>query len=521
MNTFAQGLLAASISTISMLSLSSVSVAASTTRAQFSPKISPALATQIKAVEASEALNDGQKIPALIYMLEQASVEKAYELESKADRGKYVVRALVATARKSQRGLIAMLKSKKLEYKSYYLGNAVAIMNATPTLIREIARRPDVQRVVADPKIRAKFPSTDRRERLEPQPNGAGDNIIKIGAERAWTEFGARGAGIVIAGQDTGVQWDHPALKNHYRGWNGTTADHTYSWHDAIEKPVNTDEVNTCGYNVKVPCDDNSHGTHTIGTVVGDDGGANKIGVAPDAKWIACRNMDAGLGAPHTYLECFEFFLAPYPQGGNAATDGKPELAPNVINNSWGCDHSEGCDGSEFLGVLKSLEAAGIMVVASAGNSGPGCGTIDSAPAHHTEETLSVGAHDHRSDKIAGFSSRGPSIFDNGTGPDVTAPGVDVRSCTPGNGYASFGWSGTSMAGPHVVGQVALMWSSAPALIGNIKDTISLIRRTAHSRTTTESCGKIPGTAVPNNTFGYGTIDTYESVKAAKAEFGG
>ena len=309
MNTLAKCLIRATIYAMPVL----FAVAAGSAQARtskLSPKISPALAKQIAAIEAqsppqTEAGHgdhgdqaSARQIPALVYMLEQANVDKAYDLESKAERGRYVFRALVATAQKSQRGLIAWLKSHKLEYKSYHLGNAIAVMDATPEIIGELASRPDVQRVVADPKIRTKMPSTDRREMIEQQPAGVGENIAKVGAERVWNEFGTRGSGIVIAGQDTGVQWDHPALKNQYRGWNGSTADHSYSWHDAIEKPVNNETVNTCGYNVKIPCDDNSHGTHTVGTVVGDDGGANKIGVAPDAKWIACRNMDAGLGAP-------------------------------------------------------------------------------------------------------------------------------------------------------------------------------------------------------------------------------
>ena len=485
-----------------------------------SPKISPALARQMKALTAGESVDGERNIPALVYMMEQANLDKAYELENKSERGLYVYRALVATARKSQRSLIAWLKAHKLEYKSYHLGNAIAVMNATPDVISEIAARPDVQRVVADPKIRAKVPQPQLLETIEPTPDGTGENVVKIGAERVWNEIGNKGAGIVVGGQDTGIQWDHPALKNQYRGWNGGKADHTYSWHDSISKPLAPEKQNRCGYNISIPCDDNGHGTHTIGTVVGDDGAANKIGVAPGAKWIGCRNMDEGLGAPHTYLECFEFFLAPYPQGGNAATDGKPEMAPHVINNSWGCDHNEGCDGSEFLGVLKSLEAAGIMVVASAGNSGPGCGTIESAPAHHTDETLSVGAIDHRTDGIASFSSRGPSLFDNGVGPDVTAPGVNVRSCVPGNSYAGSGWSGTSMAGPHVVGQVALMWSAAPGLSGKVRETVDLIRGTAVAKSSTQTCGNVAGNAVPNNVFGYGIINAYESVKAAKAKFG-
>jgi subtilisin family serine protease len=520
MNKIYKGLIASVV--CSFIALPAFAAGRSTNA--LSPKISPALSRQMKALQDSESLNGEHHLPALVYMMEQANLDKAFDLESKAERGTYVYRALVATARKSQRSLIAWLKAHKLEYKSYHLGNAIAVMNATPDVINEIAARPDVQRVVADPKIRSKMPGTSVLETIEPAPAAIGENVTKVGADRVWREFSANGAGIVVGGQDTGIQWDHPALKNQYRGWKSGSkdgsVDHTYSWHDSISKPLAADKQNSCGYNLKVPCDDNGHGTHTIGTVVGDDGAANKIGMAPGAKWIGCRNMDAGLGAPHTYLECFEFFLAPYPQGGNAATDGKPELAPHVINNSWGCDHNEGCDGSEFLGVLKSLEAAGIMVVASAGNSGPNCGTIESAPAHHTDETLSVGAIDHRTDNIAGFSSRGPSLFDNGVGPDVTAPGVNVRSCIPGNSYAGMGWSGTSMAGPHVVGQVALMWSAAPGLSGKVRDTVELIRATAQAKSTTQVCGNVPGTAVPNNVFGYGIINAFESVKAAKAKFG-
>ena len=69
--------------------------------------------------------------------------------------------------------------------------------------------------------------------------------------------------------------------------------------------------------------------------------GANQIGVAPGAQWIGCRNMDQGWGTPATYMECFEFFLAPYPIGQTPA-EGEPALAPDVINNSWGCPPREG-----------------------------------------------------------------------------------------------------------------------------------------------------------------------------------
>src|SRR5690606_12774389 len=160
-------------------------------------------------------------------------------------------------------------------------------------------------------------------------------NITAFGAAKVWEELKVRGEGIVIAGQDTGYEWDHPALKHQYRGNLGRAVNHNYNWHDAIHAPIQR-AGNKCGYDLAATCDDNDHGTHTMGTMVGNDGGENQIGVAPAAKWIGCRNMDAGVGTPQTYIECFEYFLAPYPYGANAMMAGDPTKAPHVINNSWG-----------------------------------------------------------------------------------------------------------------------------------------------------------------------------------------
>ena len=118
-----------------------------------------------------------------------------------------------------------------------------------------------------------------------------------------------------------------------------------------------------------------------MGTMVGDDGLGNQIGVAPDARWIACRNMERGYGSPATYIECFEFFLAPTDVNGN---NPNPALAPHVINNSWGCPPMEGCNPDNFGTidkVVKALKTAGIVVVASAGNSGSKCSKVDEPAA--------------------------------------------------------------------------------------------------------------------------------------------
>ena len=157
-------------------------------------------------------------------------------------------------------------------------------------------------------------PSTDGVvERLsQPQtPATIEPGIAYTHAPDVWA-LGFRGQGITVAGADTGIRWTHNALKPHYRGWDGVTADHNYNWHDSIHSSVG----NPCGNNSPFPCDDNGHGTHTIGTATGDDGAGNQIGMAPGARWIGCRNMDQGNGTPARYIECMEFFLAPYPIGG-------------------------------------------------------------------------------------------------------------------------------------------------------------------------------------------------------------
>ena len=226
-----------------------------------------------------------------------------------------------------------------------------------------------------------------------------------------------------------------------------------------------------------------------MGTMVGDDGGNNQIGVAPGAKWIGCRNMDQGAGTPATYSECFQWFIAPTDL---ADQNPDPSKAPDVINNSWGCPPSEGCtDATVLQTVVENVRAAGIEVVVSAGNDGSACGTVD-APAAIYDASFSVGATDS-TDAIAGFSSRGPVTVDgsNRLKPDISAPGVNVRSSVPGGGYSTF--SGTSMAGPHVVGVVALVLSAnADARRRPGRD-----RTGAHSsavpRTTDESCGGMPG----------------------------
>jgi len=207
-----------------------------------------------------------------------------------------------------------------------------------------------------------------------------------------------------------------------------------------------------------------------------------------------------------------QFMLAPFPQGGDPLKDGDPKRAADVLNNSWGCPELEGCDPNALLYAANHLRDAGIFVVVSTGNDGPNCATVN-APLSLYDSVFSVGALD-QAGNIAFFSSRGPVTAD-GSGrmkPDIAAPGVDVLSSVPGGGYATE--SGTSMAGPHVVGAVALLWSAEPSLIGDIDRTEQLLTQNADPYTGDTSVGCFQGNT-PNTAYGYGDLDVYKAVKAA------
>lgn len=462
----------------------------------------------------SIARTDRPRSPVLIQLKAKASLLEISENLTKEQRGLLVYDTLRKVALESQGPVLQWLEQKGIRYRRFYITNAIAAYGMNEEQIKEASRLAQVEMIRANLPIRFIPPAT--REQLrgdQKRTRGIEENLVAIGAPKVW-EMGFKGQDIVVAGQDTGIQWDHPALKAHYRGTIGNSVEHGYNWHDSIHEEESAPK-NDCGYDSPFPCDDHGHGTHTVGTIVGDDNAGNQIGMAPQAKWIGCRNMNGGIGSAASYLECFEWFLAPYLTGANPLTDGRPEKAPHVINNSWECTAEESCKGGEFLAVLNALKSAGIIVVASAGNSGPTCESIKTGPAFHSDASISVGAVNHESGNIAVFSSRGPSKFDQQIGPDVSAPGVEIRSSIPGNKFAGAGWSGTSMAGPHAVGLVALVLSANPSLIGKVDTVAGLLTKNAAPKTSTQKCGGVSGDKIPNNTFGYGIIDSLATVKAA------
>jgi serine protease AprX len=454
----------------------------------------------------SEHTANGQQAEFLVVLADQADLHAASALRTKQEKGRYVRDALWNKAQATQGPVLQWLREHKVEYRSFYIVNMVWV-KGTADIALELAARPDVARVEGNPEIH-NFPNPRPHVDAPAQPDSAAtieQGIVYSHAPDVWA-LGFKGQGIVVAGGDTGFRWDHNAIKPHYRGWNGTTVDHDYNWHDSIHTGGGI-----CGPDSPQPCDDFGHGTHTLGTAVGDDGGSNQIGMAPGAECIGCRNMDQGNGTPARYIECFEFFLAPYPVGGDSG-DGDPTKAPDLTTNSWECPPSEGCSAETLLSAVQAQRAAGIMTVVAAQNSGPSCSTVENPPGIY-DEAYSIGALNNGTDTIASFSSRGPVTADgsNRLKPDLSAPGTSVRSAWNSSVNSYVFLDGTSMATPHVAGAVALLWSARPELRNDLDATEAALNQSA-VHILSNTCDSGPP-ASPNNTYGYGRLDALAAVQ--------
>ncbi len=427
-----------------------------------------------------------------VIMKDQADLSAIRQIQDIDERRMTAYQTLTEHANETQAGLRNMFDTFGVDYTPYYLVNALEVRGGI--LLRlYLLTRPEVDRVIPSPRLRPVAPNgflaTGGGDFV---PSDVGWNIQMIGADKVWDEFDVRGEGIVIGHSDTGVDVNHPELKESYRG---DTEGDDYNWFDPWNgKPS--------------PYDSGGHGTHTLGTILGQHG----IGVAPEATWFACANLVRNLANPALYLDCMQFMLAPFPQDGDPFVDGDPTRAADVLNNSWGCPEIEGCDPNALLPAVDNLHAAGIFVVVSTGNDGPNCSTVTAPPALY-DSAFSVGAIDQFGN-IAPFSSRGPvTVDDSGRmKPDIVAPGVDIFSALPGGTYGAT--SGTSMAGPHIAGAVALLWSADPSLIGDIERTEQILIETAQPYTGDTSIGCFEG-EVPNAAYGYGIVDVYTAVKEA------
>ena len=455
-----------------------------------------------------QLLDQSPTVRVAILLTAQADLRPAVQIKDSDERGAFVLARLSQVAQASQRPLLDLLQQQGQQVRAFFVANVLYATIDRPLLDR-LAQREDVRRIEASvERLWIEPPAVAQRE--ETPAHSAVRAAVEWGvqsvrAPQVWA-LGFAGQGMVIADADTGVDHTHPALRTQYRGAVGGVITHDYHWHDAIHGV----RGNPCGADNLAPCDDNGHGTHTTGTVVGDDGVGNQVGVAPAARWMGCRNMDRGFGTPERYTECFQFFIAPTDSRGGKP---QPSLRPHVINNSWGCPTDEGCAPLTLRVIVENTQASGIFVEASAGNSGPGCSTVNDGPAL-LEAAFSTGSYDSAG-RLSGFSSRGPVLVDasHRLKPDVVAPGSRVRSTLPGGRFGNL--SGTSMAGPHVVGVVALLWSARPTLVRQIEATQALLRATADPHVgvpTPQICGAWSSDVVPNHTFGFGRVDALAAV---------
>jgi subtilisin family serine protease len=451
---------------------------------------------------------NGQQAEFFIVLDDQADLSGAINLATKAEKSRYVYEQLRSKSRATQGQVLQWLRERGIEHRSFYIVNAV-LVKGSRELAEALASRQDVARIEGNPHIQNSLPESaafvgglslpDKPETVEP-------NITYAHAPDVWA-LGFRGQGITVGGADTGQRWTHNALKPQYRGWDGVAADHNYNWHDAIHDSVG----NACGNDSPFPCDDNGHGTHTIGTAIGDDGMGNQIGMAPLAKWIGCRNLDQGNGTPARYIECMEWFLAPYPIGGG---QGDPLRAPDITVNAWHCPASEGCSVNTLQAAIEAQAAAGIMTVVRADSTGPNCSTMEDPPSIYAA-SYTVGALNTGTDNIASFSSRGPVIIDasNRIKPDISAPGTNIRSSYNGSDSDYAILSGTSMATPHIAGAMALLWCARPELRHNISGSRTVLNEAAFFLAY-KQCGT---SGPPNNVVGWGRVDVLAAVSPTPA----
>ncbi len=406
------------------------------------------------------------------------------------ERRRSVHQTLVSHANHSQASIRHTLEQLGIEYTPYYLVNGLHVQGG-PIIRFWLASRPEVERVLENPWLRPLPQGLPPSIGSQAAPTSIPWNLELINVDQVWEDFGITGEGIVIGQSDSGVQSDHPELAPSYRGNNG---EHDYNWYDPW-------------YQTTSPNDNIGHGTHSLGIVSGQ-----KVGVAPGTDWIACVNLGRNLGNPALYLDCLQFVFAPFPQSGDPLADGDPDLGAHVLNNSWGCPNIEGCDASALEDATYVLDTAGVFVVTSAGNEGPECSSL-SSPIAIYPNVITVGAID-RFENLTNFSSLGPVISDGSgrTKPDLVAPGLDVLSSMPGDTYSI--QSGTSFAGPHVAGVVALMWSANPELIGDTQTTREILLQSA--RDYSGALPNCPGARLtPSTAVGYGIVDAYAAVQRA------
>ncbi|KAJ0393510.1 hypothetical protein ATCC90586_008690 [Pythium insidiosum] len=407
------------------------------------------------------------------------AIEVAPKDMSRGERIERLVLQLQRQAKSSQRDVATLfaLESKATQFSrvaSFWISNQLFIEGATASLVERLAAHPSIAEIREE--LVLKLPEVVVASSNSTSTLGTEWGVDKIQAPSVWAD-GNTGQGIIVSAIDTGVRGSHEALKANFRG--------DYGWFDPEKKAA-------------APYDNNGHGSHTMGTIAG----ANGIGVAPGAKWMACKGCRSD-GCPESdLLACGQFITCPTDPSGNNKDCSK---APHLVSNSWG-----GGQGDTFYkATVDAWQAAGIIPIFANGNSGPDCASANS-PADYTN-VIAVGATDV-GDGLASFSSKGPSKSGL-LKPDLSAPGANVRSAWSDGDSSYKSISGTSMATPHVAGATALLLAANPALkYDDVRNALVKGVDTSTLKPAGQTCGGTADGTFPNNNFGFGRVNIKKAI---------
>ncbi|CAL8128850.1 unnamed protein product [Orchesella dallaii] len=369
---------------------------------------------------------------------------------------------LVSNAESSQRNSIGILANTTFFYKSFWITNQHYVRNLDISTILEISRLEEVSAIRPEETAFLMEPVEIKNANKSPNYEWG---IMKIQAPEAWDVIGRKtGEGIRIATVDTGVRVTHEALRHNFFG--------EYGWFDpSTAEPL--------------PTDRSGNGTHNTGTIFGSNG----IGVAPGAKWMACRGCATSL--------CSQ--IADSSLSGLLWWMEATMIAQRLLIVSNSCGGERGNTG--FNGVIDAWVAGRIFPVFSVGNSGPRCDSANS-PGDNGK-LIGVGST-MESDAIPSFSSVVPTL-DGIMKPDISAPGSEVVSAyyTADGDYRSL--SGTCMAAPHVSGVIALLLKRDVDLsAGNVR---GLLEQNTDKELVFSG-------RIMNHVFGSGRLNALKSVQA-------
>jgi serine protease AprX len=390
-----------------------------------------------------EVLQPDEKVPVIVHMADRVNLA-GYKVglpSEKARKRRDMILALRSHASRSQATVGRFLGSRGLQVeRTLWMVNALSL-SVPARLVTALSNIPGVDRVVLDDVIvrPTGIGSSGAAQYGESFADAAPEwNIGMIKAPDLWS-LGYDGTGIVVANLDFGVDPAHEELGPRYRGgsnsWFDPNGEHATPWDSHPD----------------------GHGTGSMGLMVGGDLFGTSIGAAPGATWIAAKIFnDAGSASFSAIHDSLQWTLDP---DANAGTDD----APHVVNNSWGITDRVNECVLEFQADIQSLKTAGILVVFSAGNSGPS-GSTSLSPANNPSGFAVGMVNDSKTVDLG--SSRGPSACGEDVFPEVMAPGVVVITATTTVGGifpASYTQqTGTSFAAPQVAGVMALLVQAFP-----------------------------------------------------------